>query len=391
MTHSIFDAGFAPMLAATARNDQDLQALLDLAKSQAGTLLISPKIDGFRVCLDIENDLALSRKGKPLRNSLVSKGLQGLAATIRTQRQNKDLQGKIAQVAERVVLLDGEVVLCREGRPLPFTEVSSAVTGEGNAPWDDDPSIEIHFIVFDALLRPENSPATEGPDPSVPYVERLATVMAMLQPEQHAAWFVGAGRSMIHPFRAWELDRENKTTQLPTVSAVPTRIVESVEEIRSLHDQYVADGWEGAMLRFAGSPYKYNRATLREGGLTKLKIYSDSEARILEIHPRMHNTNEATKDATGRTKRSSAKQGKVPMPQMGTMLVEDVHTGVQFNVGSGEGMTDDLRTVIWNARDEFLGLVIKYKFFGIGHEDGGLPRHPLFLCFVDESDVDTSS
>jgi DNA ligase-1 len=51
----------------------------------------------------------------------------------------------------------------------------------------------------------------------------------------------------------------------------------------------------------------------------------------------------------------------------------------------GSGLNDELRDAIWDNRDEYIGKIVKYKFFQHGVKE--LPRHPVFLGFRHEDDL----
>ena len=78
-------------------------------------------------------------------------------------------------------------------------------------------------------------------------------------------------------------------------------------------------GFEGAMVRHPNGPYKWGRATFKEGFLTKLKPVEDAEALVVGYEELMHNANEATTNALGRTERSSHKANLVPTGTLGSL------------------------------------------------------------------------
>lgn len=144
-------------------------------------------------------------------------------------------------------------------------------------------------------------------------------------------------------------------------------------------------GYEGLIVRAPQGLYKYGRSTVKEGYLLKLKRFLDSEAEIIGFEEQMFNGNEAMVNELGRTKRSSAKAGKTGKDTLGALIVRDLKTGVQFNVGTG--MDDELRKKIWDDRTKYLSLIIRYKYFPVGVKDA--PRHPVFLTFRDSRDMST--
>jgi DNA ligase-1 len=142
---------------------------------------------------------------------------------------------------------------------------------------------------------------------------------------------------------------------------------------RAMLDTYeakcVAEGYEGIMLRDPDSQYKYGRSTAKEQILLKVKRFEDSECEIVGIQEEMHNGNEAGRDELGRTKRSTSQAGKTGKGTMGALIVRDIHTSVEFNIGTG--FTAAQRTLQWE-----IGSIHTYKFFPVGVVDK--PRHPVY-------------
>lgn len=147
-------------------------------------------------------------------------------------------------------------------------------------------------------------------------------------------------------------------------------IVSSRDELDAYEANAVAKGYEGVMLRSMRAHYKHGRSTAKEGILLKVKRYEDSDAVIIGVEEEMHNGNEAERDNLGRTKRSTAKGGKTGKGTMGALVVRDLKTGVEFNIGTGFTAAD--RAAEWNP-----GEIVKYKFFPVGMYQK--PRHPVFL------------
>lgn len=169
----------------------------------------------------------------------------------------------------------------------------------------------------------------------------------------------------------------------PHVKLVAHKQIATPEELLAYEAQMLIAGFEGVMVRCPHGPYKFGRATLREGWLSKLKRFVDSEAKIIGYVERQHNTNEQTRDELGRSKRSSAKSGKVGTGTMGALKVKDVKTGVEFEIGTG--FDDDTRQFIWSAQDRYMGAVVKYKSQPVGAMDK--PRFPVFLGFRHADDI----
>ena len=230
---------------------------------------------------------------------------------------------------------DGEIIVGDN-----FQEVSSGVMRKTGEP-------DFTYWMFDLAPKGADAP---------PYAERLQAM------------------------REWA-----ETHLIMCVVIVPTTVINDVAELLAYEEKCIAGGYEGVMLRAHDGPYKCGRATLKQGWLMKLKRFKDSEAVILGFEEQMLNTNRADKDAFGRTKRSSAKAGKVGKGTLGKFRVRDVHSGVEFEVGTGEGLTQKLRQKIWDDRDAYLGKTIKYKFQPHGVKEK--PRLPIWLGFRDADDL----
>ena len=149
--------------------------------------------------------------------------------------------------------------------------------------------------------------------------------------------------------------------------------------------EYLDAGYEGCMLRQAGAPYKFGTSTEREGYLLKLKPMQTGSAVILAVVEQQENTNAATRDNQGYTKRSSAKGGKVGKGTFGAFLVRDLKTGAEFSVGNGPGLTAAKRAEFWARRDALIGDYLYYSFQEIGTKNA--PRLPQFLRFRPAMDI----
>lgn len=169
----------------------------------------------------------------------------------------------------------------------------------------------------------------------------------------------------------------------PFISKVMPTEIKNESELRSYEDGVLANGYEGVMVRSANGRYKCGRSSVKEGILLKIKRFVDSEAEIVGFEELMHNNNVATKDAFGRTERSSHKANLVGSDTLGAVLVKDVKSGIEFKIGTG--FDADTRKSIWNNRDELIGSIIKYKSFPVGVKEA--PRFPVFLGFRHQNDM----
>lgn len=178
-------------------------------------------------------------------------------------------------------------------------------------------------------------------------------------------------------------------------------LVNDPMDILSLEELYLEQGYEGLMIRSLYGPYKEGRSTTREGWLLKLKRFEDSEALVIGMEEKMHNGNEATINKLGHTERSSHMENLVPMGTMGALIVRDLKTGVEFNIGTGFDDAD--RDWWWSVKNRSAGgvtigndggekfwfltpdLIVKYQFFARGSKDK--PRFPTYLGLRDKGDM----
>jgi DNA ligase-1 len=165
---------------------------------------------------------------------------------------------------------------------------------------------------------------------------------------------------------------------------LPT-VINNEQELLAFEEQAIADGHEGIMTRHLGGPYKCGRATFKSQDLIKVKRFKDSEAIIIGLEEKLHNSNEAEKDELGHTKRSSSKDGMIPANTLGTLLVRDLYSNVEFGIGTGKGLNDVLKKDIWLNKDKYIGKLIKYRYQEVGTKD--LPRIPSFQGFRDKRDM----
>lgn len=230
--------------------------------------------------------------------------------------------------------IDGELVLGS-----PTAKDVYRVTNAALQRHDGEP--KVHFYVFDYILAPEDS-----------FRQRLGHLVQD---------FLG-----------------NKN-----ISIVDQRLVNNEKMLLEAEEEFIEKGYEGIMLRGPEGKYKYGRSTVKGGELLKLKRFEDSEAEIIGYEEEMHNANEAKKNAFGRTERSSHQANLVGKGRLGALLVRDIHTKVEFKIGTGFDETE--RIDLWQSRDKLEGQIVKYKSFKIGVKNK--PRHPVYLGPRSEWDL----
>lgn len=160
-------------------------------------------------------------------------------------------------------------------------------------------------------------------------------------------------------------------------------IITDLETLSNYEEQCVNDGFEGVMIRSLNSPYKLGRSTLKEQYLLKIKRFQDAEAVVVGFEEKMKNNNKLEKNELGYAKRSSSMAGLEAADTLGTLLVKDPKTNLEFGIGSG--FDDKTRKEIWQNKDKYLNKLVTYKFQPSGGKD--LPRFPVFKGFRSEDDV----
>lgn len=233
--------------------------------------------------------------------------------------------------------LDGELIVGDPTAPDAFRTTSSAVMSKDGIP-------DVSFHVFDVVLP---------------------------------------GRDLGFNARSAEVSRRLRLLKSSRVIAVPHRMVVGPDELLALEAEWLAQGYEGVMLRRVDGLYKYGRSTLGEAHLLKVKQFMDGEAIIIGVEQLMHNTNEAKRNALGHLERSSHKAGKVGAGMLGALKVRDMKTGVEFDIGTG--FDEATRKLLWHKRKVLVGELVKYKHFPGGVKEK--PRFPVFLGLRSRDDL----
>lgn len=287
-------------------------------------VLVSPKIDGIR-CLLID--------GKPKSRTLKDIPNLHVQATL---HQRMLAAGEFVNVD-----LDGELITYDDnGRVDDFSTISSKIMSRDGKP-------DFDYRPFDILRHP--------------------------------------GRFQIR----YDALRGRHYYAHPTFG-VPLRHhkVRDGMELTEYADRFVADGYEGIMIRSPDGPYKFGRSTLNEGYLIKYKLFDDDEFEVIRVNELMRNQNEAYANEVGAQKRSTAADGLVPGGTMGTLTCKGKDGRPDFDVGTG--FTQAQRDEWWRNRGApgamvSMPIVVKVKYQGYGPL--GRPRFPVFLGIRDEKDV----
>lgn len=148
-------------------------------------------------------------------------------------------------------------------------------------------------------------------------------------------------------------------------------------------ETYLADclhvGHEGVMLRTPFGLYKQGRSTLSDQYLLRIKPYEDAEGMVVGVEPYERNDNESFTNETGQSRKSHAKDGKVQLDLLGSLVLR-LADGKEVRCGSG--FTDEQRKELWDNKP--IGQLVKFKYQK--HGSVSLPRSPIFLGFRHADD-----
>ncbi len=134
------------------------------------------------------------------------------------------------------------------------------------------------------------------------------------------------------------------------VKYVPAKLVDSYNYARTLHKEYLDEGYEGSIIRLDGL-YKHGRSY----DLMKFKDFSDAEATIINYE-------------LGKGKRTGT---------LGKFIMLD-DEGIQFGCPPGKGYTyKDLASMLVEI-DYYIGKRATFTYFQ--RTQAGSYRHPLFKC-----------
>jgi DNA ligase-1 len=264
-------------------------------------LLVSPKLDGIRFVG--RKDIAHSRNGKPLGGAT-------------------DLKKQLDKLFEEYpdLITDGE--LYNHKYKDDFNSIVSMIKRDENKITDkkrEEISKYLEYHIYDI-------PRFNGMTEDTPYIER----------------FEGF----------WTVINDKYPELLSIIKKVPYAPANSHEDITSAFKKYVAEGYEGAIIRFNG---KYEGK--RTWNLLKVKEFIDEEFEIVEV-------------LEGRGKKENT-AGSL------TMRMKDGRT-FNSNIKGGYKFYDKL----WKSKDRLIGKTATIQFFE--YTEYGIPRFPYCIKVARE-------
>lgn len=292
---------------------------------------LSCKYDGLRAVL--HRQAVLSRAAKPL--------------------PSRTLQDRLARSLERLaglgLMLDGEVY----DHGLDFGGHNSVIKAH-----DKPLTPGMKYYVFDAVpLDLVGSNLTET------YRERLARVRDTV-------------------------DRLGD----PFIVVADTVKVHDAATAKDVYAGWLEAGFEGAISRAPDAPYKWGRATLKEGYIFKHKPYITLDGRIVEVLQRKQmkadyaNAADRGLDELGRPKRTHKREHFEAVDAAGSLVVEYEHEGKQKRTGIGwaRGFDLEARKQIWADREALKGRWVEFRLMDIGGYDEA--RHGALIRFRPDKD-----
>ncbi len=178
--------------------------------------------------------------------------------------------------------------------------------------------------------------------------------------------------------------RDNFPEYANRVRVIPHVVVGNLETLLYYDTLWLAKGYEGTILRDPNGKYKQGRSTPTEGGLLRIKRFTDGEAVVDSVEEGQTNNNEATINPTGHTERSTHQENMVPNGMVGRLNCTDCKTGLPIIVAPGRMPHAD-RIAYLQFPERILKETIKYKHFNKGVKDK--PRFPTFQCIKAKSDI----
>jgi len=147
---------------------------------------------------------------------------------------------------------------------------------------------------------------------------------------------------------------EDEDSSISYVDKETLSVSEDSDLVKVLHDKFVSEGFEGAMIKNPLAPYQFKRSY----DIMKLKAFFDVDLPVDDL-------------LEGRGKHVGT---------LGAFVV--YHQGVKVQVGSG--LSDEIRSEIWDNKEKYIGRTIEIRYQEIT-PDRSL-RFPTFVCFRNDRD-----
>lgn len=269
----------------------------------------------------------------------------------------------------RAINLDGRMV-SRSLKPIPSSYAQKLAM------------LEYQWFDGELLCKPKELASGQ-----TIYHETFSAVMTDSCEEPLDWWVFDYAAKLTDPYldRLKELHEILKAHRHPDIKILEQRVLSTPEQIAAMEAEALEKGFEGLIVRKPEAPYHCNRSSWKQGYLMKVVRTLTSEAEVLDLYEMMQNDNEATIDARGFTVRSTHIANLRPKGMLGGFVSKDIHTGVEFKCGGGDGLDHATRTEIWNNPSSYKGRIFKYSYKPYGTKDK--PRQPKWLGWRSPIDL----
>jgi len=161
---------------------------------------------------------------------------------------------------------------------------------------------------------------------------------------------------------------------------VEQKLVYSKKAIEQMFIVALDLGYEGLILKSLDGKYKCGRGTIKEGLIYKVKPYRTWDAKIIEViqATKVDPNAEKKTNELGRSVTSKKKGDRILIEKACDFKVK--YEGLDLKVVIA--LTDPEKEEIWRNKGQYIGKLIEYKGMLVGSKD--VPRHPVFLKFVDK-------
>lgn len=149
-----------------------------------------------------------------------------------------------------------------------------------------------------------------------------------------------------------KLNLLEKKYNTPIIQFVETIKVKDHNDVQSLHDQFVQEGFEGLMVRDRSGSYEINK---RSKYLQKFKSFDEDEFEITGYHEELIDD-------------GSKNQGK-------KMIIWECITKDKIPFSARPSATNEERMKLYQDAEKYIGKKLTVKYFGFSED--GIPRFPV--------------
>jgi DNA ligase-1 len=192
------------------------------------------------------------------------------------------------------------------------------------------------------------------------------------------------------------LEQKVRDLDNPLIKTIPLSIVYSLEEYIDFRDTFLAQGFEGVVVRDLHAKHKEGRSSSTKPDLWRYKPWSTAEIRVTRLVEELKNNNQAVKNELGQTERSTHKdnlEGKqtlgaivgdlvTPLLDNTGKLIADIGTELTIATGS---LTAKQCKEYWDNPNELVGKIAELDYMSFGLKDK--PRFSQFKRIRSELDM----